>query len=123
LHEKHKAIFACDVDVATKNFAIGLKRMHSQWMSALLIDVDAATREGDGPSVTFPNVGATRSNREPAKTTNANVQNNQEPAAKQGHVHEDNDKGNENDVPEVELDEYDSEDDEVLKDESEGYLL
>ncbi|KAM0908190.1 hypothetical protein ACQ4PT_015632 [Festuca glaucescens] len=64
LHEKHKAIFASDVDVATKNLAIGLKRMHSQRMSALLIDVDAAMREGDGPSVTFPNVGATRSNQE-----------------------------------------------------------
>ncbi|KAM0881945.1 hypothetical protein ACQ4PT_032584 [Festuca glaucescens] len=123
LHEKHKAIFASDVDVETKNFAIGLKRMHSQRMSALLIDVDAATREGDGPSVTFPNVGATRSNQEPAKTTNADLQNNQEPAAKQGHVHEDKDKENENDVPEVESDEYDSEDDEVPEAESEGDLL
>ncbi|KAM0898757.1 hypothetical protein ACQ4PT_021738 [Festuca glaucescens] len=103
LHEKHKAIVASDVDVATKNLAIGLKRMHSQRMSALLIDVDAAMREGDGPSVTFPNVGATRSNQEPAKTTNVDVQKDQEPAAKQGHVHEDKDK--ENDVPEVESDE------------------
>ncbi|KAM0914864.1 hypothetical protein ACQ4PT_011238 [Festuca glaucescens] len=125
LHEKHNAIFASDIDVATKNFAIGLKRMHSQWMSALLIDVDAAMREGDGPSVTFPNVGATRSNQEPAETTNADVQNNQEPAAKQGHVHEDKDKENENenDVPEVESDEYDSEDDEVSEAESEGDVL
>ncbi|KAM0926453.1 hypothetical protein ACQ4PT_003524 [Festuca glaucescens] len=95
LHEKHKAIFASDVDVATKNFAIGLKRMHSQRMSALLIDIDAATREGDGPS----------------------------PAAKQGHVHEDKDKENENDVPKVESDEYDSEDDEVPEAELEGDLL
>ncbi|KAM0843062.1 hypothetical protein ACQ4PT_057953 [Festuca glaucescens] len=121
LHEKHKAIFASDVDVATKNLAIGLKRMHSQRMSALLIDVDAAMREGDGPSVTFPNVGATRSNQEPAKTTNVDVQKDQEPAAKQGHVHEDKDK--ENDVHEVESDENDSEDDEVPEAESEGDLL
>ncbi|KAM0926454.1 hypothetical protein ACQ4PT_003524 [Festuca glaucescens] len=65
LHEKHKAIFASDVDVATKNFAI----------------------------------------------------------AKQGHVHEDKDKENENDVPKVESDEYDSEDDEVPEAELEGDLL
>ncbi|KAM0847564.1 hypothetical protein ACQ4PT_054933 [Festuca glaucescens] len=98
LHEKHKAIFTSDVDVASKNLAIG-----------------------DGPSVTFPNVGATRSNQETAKTTNVDVQKYQEPAAKQGHVHEDKDK--ENDVPEVESDEYDSEDDEVPEAKSEGDLL
>ncbi|KAM0823329.1 hypothetical protein ACQ4PT_070936 [Festuca glaucescens] len=41
----------------------------------------------------------------------------------EGHVHENKDKENENDVPEVESDEYDSEDDEVLEAESEGDLL
>ncbi|KAM0926733.1 hypothetical protein ACQ4PT_003358 [Festuca glaucescens] len=45
----------------------------------------------------------------------------QDPAAKQGHMHENKDK--ENNVPEVESDEYDSEDDEVPEAESEGDLL
>lgn len=78
MHEKHKAIFASDVDVATKNFAIGLKRMHSQRMYALLIDVDAAMKEGDCPSITFQNDGGISAD----ETTNADVRNNQEPTAK-----------------------------------------
>ncbi|KAM0858615.1 hypothetical protein ACQ4PT_047735 [Festuca glaucescens] len=113
LHEKHKAMFASDVDVATKNFAVGLKRMYFQQMLALLNDVDAALKEGDGPSVTFPSDGDMRTD----ETANGDVRNNQEAAAKQGQVHEDGDK--ENDVTEVESDEYDLEDDEVPEAESE----
>ncbi|KAM0832386.1 hypothetical protein ACQ4PT_064933 [Festuca glaucescens] len=113
LHEKHTAMFASDVDVATKNFAVGLKQMYFQQMLALLNDVDAALNEGDGPSVTFPSDGDMRTD----ETANGDVRNNQEAAAKQGQVHEDGDK--ENDVPEVESDEYDLEDDEVPEAESE----
>ncbi|KAM0892305.1 hypothetical protein ACQ4PT_025815 [Festuca glaucescens] len=54
LHDKHKAIYAADVDATIKNLGVGLKRMYSQRMSALLVDVDAAIREEDGPSLVFP---------------------------------------------------------------------
>ncbi|KAM0894300.1 hypothetical protein ACQ4PT_024571 [Festuca glaucescens] len=54
LHDKHKVLFATDFDVAIKNFAVGAKRIHSQRMSALLNDVDAAMKEADAaPSVVF----------------------------------------------------------------------
>lgn len=56
LYEKHKNIFASDVDATLKNFGTGLKRMHSQRMSALLNDVDAALKEDQGPSVVFSTV-------------------------------------------------------------------
>ena len=54
LHEKHKALFAADVDTTMKNFAVGVKNMQSQRMSALLIDVEAALKEEDEPNLEFP---------------------------------------------------------------------
>ncbi|KAM0895178.1 hypothetical protein ACQ4PT_023995 [Festuca glaucescens] len=54
LYDKHKAIYAADVDATIKNLGVGLKRMYSQRMYALLVDVDAAIREEDGPSLVFP---------------------------------------------------------------------
>jgi hypothetical protein len=53
LNEKHKAIFAADIDITAKNLALGLKRMQSQRMSALLNDVDVALKHSTGPSVTL----------------------------------------------------------------------
>ncbi|KAM0850085.1 hypothetical protein ACQ4PT_053320 [Festuca glaucescens] len=57
LYEKHRSIYGLDVDTTLKNFGVGLKQMHSQRMAALLIDIDAAMKEGDGPSVHFPTGG------------------------------------------------------------------
>ncbi|KAM0904307.1 hypothetical protein ACQ4PT_018098 [Festuca glaucescens] len=57
LYEKHRSIYGRDVDTTLKNFGVGLKQMHSQRMAALLIDIDAAMKEGDGPSVHFPTGG------------------------------------------------------------------
>jgi hypothetical protein len=55
LRNKHKALFAAYVDSCCKNFAAGLKSMHSNLMSALLIDVEVAIAKGDGPpEVVFP---------------------------------------------------------------------
>ncbi|KAM0879654.1 hypothetical protein ACQ4PT_034094 [Festuca glaucescens] len=54
MYDKHKAIYAADVDATIKNLGVGLKRMYSQRMSALLVDVDVVIREGDGPSLVFP---------------------------------------------------------------------
>jgi hypothetical protein len=55
LHDKHKALFAADVDSCCKNFAAGLKSLHSNRMSALLINVEAVIAEGnDPPEVVFP---------------------------------------------------------------------
>jgi hypothetical protein len=55
LHNKHKALFATDVDTCCKNFAAGLKSLHANRMSALLIDIEAAIAEGnDPPEVVFP---------------------------------------------------------------------
>jgi hypothetical protein len=53
LHDKHKALFALDVDKSCKNFAADMKSMHSNCMAALLIDVEAAIAEEDGPDVVF----------------------------------------------------------------------
>ena len=58
LHEKHKVLFAADVDVANKNYMAGLKRMHSQRMAALLCDVDAALQRVEAPNVTFQGGGS-----------------------------------------------------------------
>ncbi|KAM0883488.1 hypothetical protein ACQ4PT_031593 [Festuca glaucescens] len=57
LYEKHKSLFSADVDTSLKNFGVGLKQMQSQRMAALLIDVAAAMKEGDAPSVDFPTGG------------------------------------------------------------------
>ncbi|KAM0884639.1 hypothetical protein ACQ4PT_030878 [Festuca glaucescens] len=57
LYEKHRTIFGGDVDTTLKKFGVGLKQMQSQRMAALLIDIDAAMKEGDGPSVHFPTGG------------------------------------------------------------------
>uniref|UniRef100_A0ACD5YPB1 Uncharacterized protein n=1 Tax=Avena sativa TaxID=4498 RepID=A0ACD5YPB1_AVESA len=54
LAEKHKAFWASDVETTMKNLAVGLKRMHSQRMAALLVDIDAQLKDGAGPSVVFP---------------------------------------------------------------------
>jgi hypothetical protein len=53
LHDKHKALFALDVDKSYNNFAAGLKLMHLNRIAALLIDVEAAIAEEDGPDVVF----------------------------------------------------------------------
>ncbi|KAM0871679.1 hypothetical protein ACQ4PT_039226 [Festuca glaucescens] len=53
LHEKHKVLFGANVDTTLKKLGVGFKEMQSQSMAALLIDVDAAIKEGDGPSVEF----------------------------------------------------------------------
>uniref|UniRef100_A0ACD5W495 Uncharacterized protein n=1 Tax=Avena sativa TaxID=4498 RepID=A0ACD5W495_AVESA len=54
LAEKHTAFWASDVETTMKNLAVGLKRMHSQRMAALLVDIDAQLKDGAGPSVVFP---------------------------------------------------------------------
>uniref|UniRef100_A0ACD5X413 Uncharacterized protein n=1 Tax=Avena sativa TaxID=4498 RepID=A0ACD5X413_AVESA len=54
LAEKHKAFWASAVETTMKNLAVGLKRMHSQRMAALLVDIDAQLKDGAGPSVVFP---------------------------------------------------------------------
>jgi hypothetical protein len=56
LYDKHKAIFSADVGATIKNLAIGLKRMQSQRMSALLNDVDAAMKQDGGHDILFPTV-------------------------------------------------------------------
>src|SRR4051812_30166248 len=58
LHEKHKVLYAADVDVASKSYTAGLKRMHSQRMAALLCDVDAALQRVEAPNVTFQGGGS-----------------------------------------------------------------
>ncbi|KAM0890768.1 hypothetical protein ACQ4PT_026853 [Festuca glaucescens] len=57
LYEKHRTIYGADVDTTLKKFGVGLKQMLSQRTAALLIDIDAAMKEGDGPSVHFPTGG------------------------------------------------------------------
>jgi hypothetical protein len=47
-------MFDVDADDMLKNLVVGMKRMQSQRMADLLIDVDATMREGGGPSVVFP---------------------------------------------------------------------
>jgi hypothetical protein len=54
LHDKHKAHFVADVDSCCKNFAAGMKSMHSNRTTALLIDVEVAIAEGDAPEIVFP---------------------------------------------------------------------
>uniref|UniRef100_A0ACD5VBL9 Uncharacterized protein n=1 Tax=Avena sativa TaxID=4498 RepID=A0ACD5VBL9_AVESA len=46
LAEKHKAFWASDVETTMKNLAVGLKRMHSQCMVVLLVDIDAQLKDG-----------------------------------------------------------------------------
>ncbi|KAM0845619.1 hypothetical protein ACQ4PT_056254 [Festuca glaucescens] len=80
LYDKHKAIYAADVDATIKNLVVGLKRMYSQRMSALLVDVDAVIRERDGLSLVFPSAA----NGE--QSTNPNVSSEEQDAAKDGEV-------------------------------------
>jgi hypothetical protein len=55
MHDMHKALFAANVDSCCKNFAARLKSLHSNRMSVLFIDVEAAIAEGnDSPEVVFP---------------------------------------------------------------------
>jgi hypothetical protein len=61
-----------------KNLGVALKRMYSQRMSALLVDVDALIQEGDGPSIVFPS----EANGE--QSTNPNVSTEEQDAAKDG---------------------------------------
>ena len=52
LYERHKVMFAAQVDATLKNLATNLKRMQSQCLACMLIDVDASIRGGDdGPSI------------------------------------------------------------------------
>jgi hypothetical protein len=53
IHEKHKSICSCDVDATVKSLAVGLKKMQSLWMSALLNDVDAALKEEASANINF----------------------------------------------------------------------
>ena len=53
MYEKRKILFAADVDDTLKQLNQGLKLMHAKRMSDLLMDVYAAMREGDGPSIVF----------------------------------------------------------------------
>jgi hypothetical protein len=50
-------IYGCVVNTTLKKFGVGLKQKQSQRMATLLIDIDAAMKEGDGPSVHFPTGG------------------------------------------------------------------
>uniref|UniRef100_A0ACD5THM4 Uncharacterized protein n=1 Tax=Avena sativa TaxID=4498 RepID=A0ACD5THM4_AVESA len=54
LAEKHKTFWVSDVETTMKNLAVGLKRMHSQRMATLLVNIDAQLKGGAGPSVVFP---------------------------------------------------------------------
>ncbi|KAM0869830.1 hypothetical protein ACQ4PT_040414 [Festuca glaucescens] len=84
LYEKHKSLFVADVDTTLKNFGVGLKQMQSQCMVAMLIDVAAAMKEGDAPSVDFP--------------TGGGVQEDQTMDAAEGDGDEANDEANVDDV-------------------------
>ena len=53
LYEKHNVRFASEADDILKQLNQSLKKMHSNRLASLLVDVDAAMREGDGPSVVF----------------------------------------------------------------------
>ncbi|KAM0908893.1 hypothetical protein ACQ4PT_015163 [Festuca glaucescens] len=80
MYDKHKAIYVADVDSTTKNLGVALKRMYSQRMSALLVDVDVAILEGDGPSIVFP------SEANGQQSTNPNVSSEEKDAAKDGEI-------------------------------------
>jgi hypothetical protein len=55
LYDKHKEIFASDVDASLKTFGAGLKTMQAHRMAALLVDVEASLLvDGDGANVSFP---------------------------------------------------------------------
>jgi len=68
LYDKHKAIYGADIDMAVKNFAVGLKQMNAHRMASLLLDVDAAQNSQDDPSVMFPTEAA------PEKEPNGNAE-------------------------------------------------
>ncbi|KAM0921496.1 hypothetical protein ACQ4PT_006788 [Festuca glaucescens] len=98
LYDKHKAIYVADVDSTTKNLGVALKRMYSQRMSALLVDVDAAIREGDGPSIVFP------SEANGQQSTNTNVSSEEQDAAKDGEIPMDEGDDNSGDDAEEDVD-------------------
>ncbi|KAM0859750.1 hypothetical protein ACQ4PT_046984 [Festuca glaucescens] len=98
LYDKHKAIYVVDVDSTTKNLGVALKRMYSQCMSALLVDVDAAIREGDGPSIVFP------SEANGQQSTNPNVSSEEQDAAKDGEIPMDEGDDNSGDDAEEDVD-------------------
>ncbi|KAM0905555.1 hypothetical protein ACQ4PT_017304 [Festuca glaucescens] len=98
LYDKHKAIYAADVDSTTNNLGVALKRMYSQRMSALLVDVDAAIREGDGPSIVFP------SEANGQQSTNPNVSSEEQDAAKDGEIPMDEGDDNSGDDAEEDVD-------------------
>uniref|UniRef100_A0ACD5Y7U9 Uncharacterized protein n=1 Tax=Avena sativa TaxID=4498 RepID=A0ACD5Y7U9_AVESA len=68
LYDKHKAIYGADIDMAVKNFAVGLKQMNAHRMASLLLDVDAAQNSQDDPSIMFPTEDA------PEKEPNGNAE-------------------------------------------------
>ncbi|KAM0839824.1 hypothetical protein ACQ4PT_060060 [Festuca glaucescens] len=92
----------------SKTLRLGQKRMHSQRMSALLNDVDAALKEADGPSVVFPPGAAAHA----GGNTNANFVSEQQGAATEGGV-----PNAEGEVDDIMLDE--SEDDDTDEDDEE----
>ncbi|KAM0884755.1 hypothetical protein ACQ4PT_030772 [Festuca glaucescens] len=98
MYDKHKAIYAADVDATIKNLGVGLKHMYSQRMSALLVDVDAVIREGDGPSLVFPSA----ENGE--QSTNPNVSSEEQDAAKDGEVAMDEGDDDNDDDAEADVD-------------------
>ncbi|CAM0903777.1 unnamed protein product [Alopecurus aequalis] len=68
VYEKHKVIFATEVDSTLKTLGAGLKFMQSQRMACLLTGVDAAMKECDGPSVVFqPSNGTMDNDKESAE--------------------------------------------------------
>ncbi|KAM0891690.1 hypothetical protein ACQ4PT_026256 [Festuca glaucescens] len=75
-----------------------MKRMYSQRMSALLVDVDAVIQEGDGPSIVFPS----EANGE--QSTNPNVSTEEQDAAKDGEIPMDEGDHNSGDDAEEDVD-------------------
>ena len=53
LYEKHKVLFATQVDSTLKSLGVGLKSMQSHHMASLLIDVESSIKDVDGPSIVF----------------------------------------------------------------------
>jgi hypothetical protein len=98
-------MFAPNVDVTVKNLAVGLKRMQSQCMTALLNEVDAALKQDVDPSVAFQ--VAVSASMEDDCRDKGNVD-----------VLDQNDGETSDDVPEAETEE-DSEDDTCVGKEAE----
>ncbi|CAM0883875.1 unnamed protein product [Alopecurus aequalis] len=79
LYNKHKFLFASDVDATMKTFGSGIKSMQSARMSCLLNDIDAAMREEPSSSVVFPTSPARDDG--PSAATELDEANDDEPEA------------------------------------------